>query len=271
MKKGCKVEANLNKEVNMNLTIDETFRDLIPPLAVEERNQLEENIVKDGCRDPIVTWHNIIIDGHNRYEICTRRNIEFTVHTMEFADRDEAMDWIDNNQLGRRNLTPIQMSLLRGRIYNRAKKADGGTGANQHKKQVGQNDPPAQRTSQAIADRLGVAEVTVRRDGRLAGAVETLKTIDPEIERKVVTGKTSSRESVIKAASVSKDEPERARNMIQETYTPKQERPVTTMTGQRIGQLREAANCLASHLQLPQNQWSMIEIRNWMRTLKDQL
>jgi len=32
------------------------------------------------------------------------------------------MDWIDRNQLGRRNLTPDQMSLIRGRMYNRTKK-----------------------------------------------------------------------------------------------------------------------------------------------------
>ena len=45
---------------------------------------------------------------------------------MVFADVDAAMDWIDANQLGRRNLTPDQRSIIRGRRYNRMKKAQGG-------------------------------------------------------------------------------------------------------------------------------------------------
>jgi hypothetical protein len=44
---------------------------------------------------------------------------------MRFSSRDEAEDWIDKNQLGRRNLTADAFTLLLGRRYNRAKKAHG--------------------------------------------------------------------------------------------------------------------------------------------------
>ena len=50
------------------LTIDEGFNQLIPPLSANEQKQLEENIVHDGCREPICVWNNIILDGHNRQE-----------------------------------------------------------------------------------------------------------------------------------------------------------------------------------------------------------
>jgi hypothetical protein len=40
--------------------------------------------------------------------------------------RDDVLDWIDSNSIGRRNLTPDQMSLIRGRRYNRLKNAQGG-------------------------------------------------------------------------------------------------------------------------------------------------
>lgn len=57
----------------MNIKIDPEFKALIPPLDADERAQLEANIVADGCRDPLVLWCDVLLDGHNRHEICTRR------------------------------------------------------------------------------------------------------------------------------------------------------------------------------------------------------
>jgi hypothetical protein len=114
----------------MHIQIDPEFKALIPPLSTEELEQLEANIIKDGCRDPLVLWGEILIDGHNRHEICTRNSIPFKTVEKDFANRDDAMDWMDANQLGRRNIQPQQADFLRGRIYNRRKKKehDGGKG-----------------------------------------------------------------------------------------------------------------------------------------------
>ena len=89
------------------MTINPKFRALIPPLAPEELAQLEANIISDGCRDPLVTWRDMLIDGHNRYDICTRRNIPFKTVSKSFQDEDEAMLWMIDNQAGRRNLPDI--------------------------------------------------------------------------------------------------------------------------------------------------------------------
>ena len=104
----------------LDIVIDKEFHALIPPLQPEELAQLEANILADGCRDPLVVWGNVLVDGHNRYEICTRHGLPFDVVQVDFADRDAAMDWMDANQLGRRNITPDQFTLLLGRRYNRA-------------------------------------------------------------------------------------------------------------------------------------------------------
>jgi ParB family chromosome partitioning protein len=40
----------------MNIKIDPEFKALIPPLAPEELAQLQANILRDGCRDPLVVW-----------------------------------------------------------------------------------------------------------------------------------------------------------------------------------------------------------------------
>ncbi|MDX5584306.1 MAG: hypothetical protein QNK20_05165, partial [Aureibaculum sp.] len=57
--------------------INQEFKKLIPKLSIEEFNQLEKNIISDGCRDPLVLWDDTIIDGHNRFEICNKHGIEF--------------------------------------------------------------------------------------------------------------------------------------------------------------------------------------------------
>jgi hypothetical protein len=94
------------------LTIDPEFRDLIPPLSKDERDGLESNIIAYGCHSPIFTWDGIIIDGHNRYEICTKHDIEFDTAEWDFSDRTQARIWIIRNQFDRRNLTaPARMDL----------------------------------------------------------------------------------------------------------------------------------------------------------------
>ena len=39
-----------------SLIIDPQFKNLIPPLQRTEYLQLEENLLADGCRDPLVVW-----------------------------------------------------------------------------------------------------------------------------------------------------------------------------------------------------------------------
>lgn len=88
----------------MSITIDKEFESLIPPLSPEEFQQLEENCVKEGIRDALITWNGILVDGHNRFKIAAKHGLHWNEKRMEFADRDSAKAWIIRNQLGRRNL-----------------------------------------------------------------------------------------------------------------------------------------------------------------------
>ena len=89
----------------MQLKIEPEFQELIPPLTAEEYKQLEDNIIKEGCRDALVVWNGYIVDGHNRYEICQRHGVEFKTVEHTFTGKEEAKIWIIDNQNGRRNLT----------------------------------------------------------------------------------------------------------------------------------------------------------------------
>ena len=98
------------------LKIDNDFRDLIPPLRLDERAELEASIQQDGCRDPLTVWSGTIIDGHNRYEICTRLSVPFEVVEKEFDSKVDALIWIRRNQLARRNLTDDQRAINAERL-----------------------------------------------------------------------------------------------------------------------------------------------------------
>ena len=94
----------------IELKINPSFRDLIPPLADHEREGLEEDIKHFGCYTPIITWNGFIIDGHHRYEICTKHKLTFTTEEREFEDEIAVKRWMINNQFSRRNL-PIEERL----------------------------------------------------------------------------------------------------------------------------------------------------------------
>ena len=90
------------------LTVDSEFRDLIPPLNEEELKLLEASLVADGCESPLIVWNGVIVDGHNRYAICRKHGIPFSIQEKNFSSRDDAMLWMLRNQLGRRNLNSYQ-------------------------------------------------------------------------------------------------------------------------------------------------------------------
>jgi len=113
--------------------IDLEFKALIPPLLPEEWEQLEQNIVLSRkCYDPIILWEGIIIDGHNRFEICMKHGVEFRIEELELPDREAARIWMLENQLGRRNLSDVarmDMALLKEELLReKARKnlSDGG-------------------------------------------------------------------------------------------------------------------------------------------------
>lgn len=238
----------------MNIQIDTEFKALIPPLAADELRQLEENILRDGCRDPLVVWSvppnendfdtedlagrllteeeiedsvgdvclgwqaefiarsgkfafvryrnpsdeymqdwstawvlgidspdvgfidpsdEILIDGHNRHEICTRHGLPFETRAMVFESRDAVMDWMDANQLGRRNLSPDAFKLALGRRYNRAKAKRGG------------DTSKRQNVALELAKEHSVSDRTVERAGSFAEEVARL----PELQRAIAEGK----------------------------------------------------------------------------------
>jgi ParB-like nuclease domain len=154
----CWIAAN-------ELKIDQEFKDLIPRISEKHLEELERSIKAEGCRDPLLIWEGIIIDGHNRYEICRRNAIPYKVIEHPFETRDAAKMWIVTNQLARRNLTPQQASYLRGVRFLLEKRKAGGHGS---------RFSPFGETAEKIARATGVSKQTVQRDAQFARAVNSL-------------------------------------------------------------------------------------------------
>ena len=76
------------------MRIDEEFAALIPPLTDEEYKGLEASILAEGCRDALVCWGDVLVDGHNRYKICTAHGVSYDVVQKEVSrsQRSVAMD-----------------------------------------------------------------------------------------------------------------------------------------------------------------------------------
>ena len=102
-----------------DLTVDKEFEDLLPVLTLEESEKLENSILRYGMLDPIKIWQEpdtgkwIIIDGHNRYNILKKHDIEWHYWQDykimgELESREDVKQWMLEQQLGRRNLTEIE-------------------------------------------------------------------------------------------------------------------------------------------------------------------
>ena len=161
------------------LTIDPEFRDLIPPLAENERQMLEESIVANGCESPLAVWNDTIVDGHNRYDICRKHGIPFAVLEKDFADRDTALLWMIQTQLGRRNLTAYQKSelaLRSERLFREQASKRQATSTGGITPQLIENSPEADKTSNTTDKQLakiaGVSDNTIRKVRKIAAKAD---------------------------------------------------------------------------------------------------
>jgi len=185
------------------LRIDPEFKAIIPPLQSDERALLEQSIRAEGCRDAIVVWDGTIIDGHNRYEICSRFDVPFQTKEMAFADRYEAMNWIIMNQLGRRNLSDAARSDLRGKRYNNEKQNHGGD-----RRSSDQNEHL--KTAERLAQEEGVSQATVRRDAEFSEALDILAALVIPRSEFTASGRKTTKSHIIQLADLAKVDPEAA-------------------------------------------------------------
>ena len=185
------------------ITILKELREHIIPLGEEELFLLQKSLVKEGCREPLMVWEKsenqlVLIDGHNRFKICQKNDIPFKVKKIKFNNIEGAKLWMIDNQIGRRNLTPDQMSYYRGLKYLSLKKKKGGY---DNVKSKGQTETS---TSETVAKFFNVSESTVKRDAKFAEGLNIVGRTNPKLKTKILIGEAKVKKGDVQALSDAK-------------------------------------------------------------------
>ena len=195
----------------MELKIDEGLKAYIDPLTPDEHESLERSILAEGCRDSLVVWGDLLIDGHNRYGICRKHGLPFnTVQATQFKNMDDVHLWMIDQHLGRRSVSDFQRGVLALRkreiIAERLAAAAAAVNAAKAAQPASEQAPWEGDTDPVVAEALAsVAKVpdealdtreALARAARLsAGQVKMIETIQekaaPEVVAAVKAGELS--------------------------------------------------------------------------------
>jgi hypothetical protein len=97
----------------MDLVVNEDLKAYIDPLTTEEYEALERSLLAEGCRDALVLWGDVLVDGHNRYAICRKHALPFqTVQNTRFQSIEDVHLWMIDQHLGRRSISEFQRGVL---------------------------------------------------------------------------------------------------------------------------------------------------------------
>jgi ParB-like chromosome segregation protein Spo0J len=177
----------------MHIKISDELRPYIDPLTASEYAALERSILAEGCRDALVLWGDVLVDGHNRYAICKKHGIAFsTVQKDGFAAIEDVMLWMIDNHLARRSVSDFQRGMLALRkkaiLTARAPAAEEPAAAASAAVPSAAGaalEPPLLHTREDVAKAAGISSNTISRIEKIQ------KTAAPELVEAVRSGTIS--------------------------------------------------------------------------------
>ncbi len=189
----------------MNITVLEELRAYIDPLTPEEHASLERSILAEGCRDALVLWGEVLVDGHNRYGICQKHGLPFqTVQNPRFTCMEDVHLWMIDQHLGRRSVSDFQRGVLALRkkeiLSARTQAVQAGVAAAQAEAAAAQAEREARAASEgedpavskpAIPSREELARVARLSSTTVAQIEKIQKAAAPELVEAVKAGTIS--------------------------------------------------------------------------------
>jgi len=130
---------------------------------------------------------------------------------------DSAKQWMLAHQLGRRNLTPEQVSYLRGKQGEQEKKVvRNKDGVNQYTVVKDQNDPKPDTVAAKLAEQHKVGEATIKRDMAFARNVDTVAAAVPEAKQALLARDAKvGKQEVQKLATIAAASPQTAKHVVE--------------------------------------------------------
>lgn len=91
------------------LKFDDDINELVPEMTDKEFSDLVANIEMQGQHTPIhINWDNTVLDGRHRVKALKELNINQVKAIRENLEKDEALKFVRDTAVERRNLTPNQ-------------------------------------------------------------------------------------------------------------------------------------------------------------------
>lgn len=100
-----------------NLKLDSEYQSMKPHYSSNEYAALEQDILKNGCKNPIVVSCRIILDGYKRYSICKKHHIKCPIKSFNSSYREERTAWVCRNELTRPELSKGYRKYFLGSLY----------------------------------------------------------------------------------------------------------------------------------------------------------
>ncbi|MCL2438859.1 MAG: hypothetical protein FWE48_07610 [Coriobacteriia bacterium] len=195
-----------------DIIIDSEFQYLLPPLDPESFATLEADILERGIRDALVLWkdYDILIDGHNRYEVIKKHDLPFTVTSIELPSREDVIIWIVTTQIARRNLAALQMSYYRG-VHYQADRLIIGRPRNDEEdlglEKSGQTDHINSSTATRLSRQYNVSPKTIRRDSQVATGIDAIGAISSSAKRMILAGEVPITRTKLQALGAADTDP----------------------------------------------------------------
>lgn len=229
------------------LKTDPEFRRLVFPCGKEEYNALEQQILQDGCRQPVVTWYGYIVQGFEQYEVCKAYGIAFKSKKMNFRVREEVISLICREELNTRDLPENQRRYLIGKRYNAdiVIGAHNAAGTDRFKERSGRElskgknlyESNAGLTREKLAGEYHLNQCSIIRYSFYARAIDYIASMKPEAAPRILSGEMrTSIEAVVACQGKTEEEitrllaaPRGSRNAKEPAFTKREAAAGTTV------------------------------------------
>ncbi|KRB39671.1 hypothetical protein [Acidovorax sp. Root70] len=188
----------------MNIVVNEELKAYIEPLTPDEHDALERSILAEGCRDALVLWGDVLVDGHNRYGICQKHGLPFqTVQNPRFQSMEDVHLWMIDQHLGRRSVSDFLRGVLalRKREIMAERKARAAT-ATETAEATPAADMPEAATALPAPDPLNSREAIAKAARLSSSQVVMIEKIQKQAAPELVAAVKSGTISINAAAAV---------------------------------------------------------------------
>jgi hypothetical protein len=182
----------------MQITVNPELKAYIDPLTPDEHAALERSILAEGCRDALVLWGDVLVDGHNRYGICQKHGLPFqTVQNTRFQSMEDVHLWMIDQHLGRRSVSDFQRGVLALRkreiLAERRAKALASTASGHEAATDDANDTPEAAVTEAnpLKSRADIAKAARLSSSQVVQIEKIQKQAAPELVAAIKSGAIS--------------------------------------------------------------------------------